>query len=115
MRLLCIAPFYPFTYASDSLWPMALLSRGVHREPVLSCDGHPIMISVNHLGQEVQRRVILPGENPVRVAAILWEHLDLVDPEHTRRGFDRGQIASLAAACCTAFALNRLALLSILP
>jgi hypothetical protein len=68
---------------------MNLLARGVHRCPVLSSDGNPIIISVDHNHHEVQRRAILPGENPVSVAAILWEHLDLVDPEHSRRSLER--------------------------
>lgn len=64
---------------------MTLLPRGVHRCPVLSPDGSPIVISVDHKHQEVQRRVILPGENPFTVVATLWEHLDLRDPDHSRR------------------------------
>jgi hypothetical protein len=91
-----------------------LLPRGVHREPVLSCNGHPIVISVDHQGQEVQRRVILPGENPIEVVALLWEHLDQLDPEHSRRNYvaRSAQVSGLVAAIlCTAFAIDRLIVL----
>jgi hypothetical protein len=93
---------------------MDLLPRGVHREPVLSCDGQPIVISVNNEHQEVQRRVILPGENMYSVVAILWEHLDAVDPEHSRRniGARSAQVSGLVAAIlCAAFGMDRLAVL----
>jgi hypothetical protein len=93
---------------------MSLLPRGVHREPVLSCDGQPIVISVNELHQEVQRRVILPGENVYNVVALLWEHLDAVDPEHSRRDLASrsAQVSGLVAATfCTAFAIDRLTVL----
>jgi hypothetical protein len=89
---------------------MSLLPRGVHREPVLSCDGHPIIISVNHLSQEIQRRVILPGENVYSVVALLWEHLDAVDPEYSRRDLVT-RAAQVAALLCTTYALERLAFL----
>jgi hypothetical protein len=92
---------------------MSLLPRGVHREPVLSCDGNPIVISVDHQGQEVQRRVILPGENPIEVVALLWEHLDQLDPEHSRRNHvaRNAQVAGLVAGLCSAFAIDRLIVL----
>jgi hypothetical protein len=93
---------------------MSLLPRGVHREPVLSCDGNPIVISVNHEHCEVQRRVILPSENVYSVVALLWEHLDAVDPEHSRRDLvtRSAQVSGLVAAIlCTAFAIDRLVVL----
>jgi hypothetical protein len=90
---------------------MDLLPRGVHREPVLNCDGNPILISVNHQHYEVQPRVILPGENVYTVVAILWEHLDAVDPEYSRRQMPARVAGLVAAACCTAFAIDRLVVL----
>jgi hypothetical protein len=58
--------------------------------------------------------VILPGENIYTVVAILWEHLDAVDPEYSRRDLvsRSTRVAGLVAAvCCTAFAFDRLAVM----
>jgi hypothetical protein len=86
---------------------MTLLARGVHCEPVLSLDGCPILVAVDHLHREVQRRPVLPGENPYTVSALLWEHLDLVDPEYSRRGPMRDRAAGVVALLCTSYALER--------
>ena len=63
---------------------------------MLSPEGHPVFVSVDHNHCEVQRMVLLPGENPYDISAALWEHLDEVDPEYSRRNGLRMEGGGLA-------------------
>ena len=91
---------------------MTLLARGVHRCPVLSREGHPVFVSVDHNHCEVQRMVLMPGENPYDISAALWEHLDTVDPEHSRRGglrLENGGLAHVPLIAAMGMALHMVA------
>ena len=73
-----------YTSKGDSR-SMGLCGRGVFTRSYLSPEGRQVLVAVDFESREVGTVVVEAGDNPLTIAAELWDLLDLQDPDHARR------------------------------